>query len=191
MQILLKACQRCGGDLFREADEFGTFWLCLQCGFQRDVPCLVPYDTISKSQPQQAAPDVLIVAQAIEVIRSVEKTTARLGLDSLAVASCDEAWRLLTLAGSSAVIVDTWKATTCTWMVAARISQRWPQSLVVLVVPWWSEEEHLARRLGLEVLHKPIRLAKVESMLRRLGQRHNSKTTSTATVRPSPLRSPG
>ena len=120
--IWLKACQRCGGDLFREADDFGSFWLCLQCGFQRDVPCLVPYDTNPKSQPQQAAPGVLIVAQTIEVIRSVEKTAAR---------------------------------------------------------------------LGLEVLHKPIRLAKVESMLRRLGQCHNSKASSTTTVRPNPFRSPG
>ncbi len=34
----LKACPRCGGDVIVESDLHGWYELCLQCGFQRDLP---------------------------------------------------------------------------------------------------------------------------------------------------------
>ena len=30
--IWLKCCQRCGGDLYLEKDDFGAFVACFQCG---------------------------------------------------------------------------------------------------------------------------------------------------------------
>ena len=30
--VLLKSCQRCGGDLYTESDQFGSYVSCFQCG---------------------------------------------------------------------------------------------------------------------------------------------------------------
>ena len=35
----LKGCPRCGGDLREERDKYGTYEICLQCGFHKsDTP---------------------------------------------------------------------------------------------------------------------------------------------------------
>jgi hypothetical protein len=36
--MYLRACFRCGGDVFLDRDTYGAFFKCLQCGFARDVP---------------------------------------------------------------------------------------------------------------------------------------------------------
>ncbi len=30
--IRIKACKKCGGDLFLENDTYGTYYVCIQCG---------------------------------------------------------------------------------------------------------------------------------------------------------------
>ena len=30
--VWLKSCQRCGGDLYQETDQFGSYVSCFQCG---------------------------------------------------------------------------------------------------------------------------------------------------------------
>jgi uncharacterized protein (DUF983 family) len=36
--LLLKACPRCGkGDIYRDRDQYGEFWRCVQCGWVRDL----------------------------------------------------------------------------------------------------------------------------------------------------------
>ena len=32
-----KRCPRCSGDLFEEADRYGCFITCMQCGFSKDT----------------------------------------------------------------------------------------------------------------------------------------------------------
>jgi predicted nucleic acid-binding Zn-ribbon protein len=50
MTFLLKACPRCGGDLFPDASESeATLFACLQCGF-------VPHPRL---QPAAAVPDAM------------------------------------------------------------------------------------------------------------------------------------
>lgn len=34
----MKACKRCGGDLFIEKDRHGWYEQCLQCGYRADLP---------------------------------------------------------------------------------------------------------------------------------------------------------
>ena len=37
--LLLKACPRCErGDIYRDRDQHGEFWQCVQCGWMRDLP---------------------------------------------------------------------------------------------------------------------------------------------------------
>ena len=38
--MYLRACFRCGGDVFLERDTYGAFFKCLQCGFARDIPTM-------------------------------------------------------------------------------------------------------------------------------------------------------
>lgn len=38
MEIYLKSCQKCGGDVYRSSDMYGDFLDCLQCGNMPDVP---------------------------------------------------------------------------------------------------------------------------------------------------------
>jgi hypothetical protein len=33
----LKKCPRCAGDLYEEADQYGGYVTCMQCGFCKDV----------------------------------------------------------------------------------------------------------------------------------------------------------
>lgn len=33
-----KACPRCGGNIFLDADQYGWFEHCLRCGHTRDLP---------------------------------------------------------------------------------------------------------------------------------------------------------
>lgn len=35
--LMLKGCTRCGGDIVLDRDRFGPFFLCVQCGFLKDV----------------------------------------------------------------------------------------------------------------------------------------------------------
>ena len=35
--MLAKSCPRCIGDMFREDNSEGQDWVCLQCGYRRDV----------------------------------------------------------------------------------------------------------------------------------------------------------
>ena len=35
--LLLKACPRCGGDMYRERDLYGSYASCLNCGYLLDV----------------------------------------------------------------------------------------------------------------------------------------------------------
>ena len=37
LPIKLKACPRCGGDLFSQGDWWGGYVSCLQCGYAKDV----------------------------------------------------------------------------------------------------------------------------------------------------------
>ena len=42
--IAIKGCQRCGGDIYLESDQYGTYITCLQCGAIKDAeatPALV------------------------------------------------------------------------------------------------------------------------------------------------------
>ncbi len=36
--MLLKACQRCGGDLLETEDMYGSYHQCIQCGHLVDLP---------------------------------------------------------------------------------------------------------------------------------------------------------
>ncbi len=36
--IMLKGCQRCGGDAMRGSDWHGDFIQCIQCGWYKDEP---------------------------------------------------------------------------------------------------------------------------------------------------------
>ena len=36
--VYLKACIRCGGDLYLDRDAWGAHLQCLQCGRTRDIP---------------------------------------------------------------------------------------------------------------------------------------------------------
>lgn len=35
--IRFKACPKCGGDLYVNKDNYGTFVNCMQCGYLKDV----------------------------------------------------------------------------------------------------------------------------------------------------------
>lgn len=35
--IWFKSCRRCGGDLSLEKDDYGSYMLCIQCGFHGDI----------------------------------------------------------------------------------------------------------------------------------------------------------
>ena len=38
-RLVLKACPRCQrGDIYRDRDQYGEFWQCIQCGWMRDLP---------------------------------------------------------------------------------------------------------------------------------------------------------
>ena len=39
--FLLKLCPKCGGDLTGEADHWGRYLRCFQCGFNRDEEVIV------------------------------------------------------------------------------------------------------------------------------------------------------
>ena len=39
--LYLKTCPKCRGDLATEADAWGRYLFCLQCGWLRDVPMAV------------------------------------------------------------------------------------------------------------------------------------------------------
>ncbi len=36
--MLLKACERCGGDLHETEDMYGSYRMCMQCGKMVDLP---------------------------------------------------------------------------------------------------------------------------------------------------------
>jgi hypothetical protein len=36
--LYFKSCPRCQGDVYVDADAYGAFAKCLQCGFARDLP---------------------------------------------------------------------------------------------------------------------------------------------------------
>ena len=33
MDLKLRACPRCKGDIYKGEDEYGTYWECIQCGY--------------------------------------------------------------------------------------------------------------------------------------------------------------
>ena len=35
--FFLKGCPKCHGDLLEKEDEFGKYWICIQCGFLTDL----------------------------------------------------------------------------------------------------------------------------------------------------------
>jgi len=37
----LKACLRCGGDVFVDWDQYGWYKQCLQCGYRSELPSIV------------------------------------------------------------------------------------------------------------------------------------------------------
>ena len=39
--ISIKGCKRCGGDIFLENDQYGTYAICLQCGAVDEVETLI------------------------------------------------------------------------------------------------------------------------------------------------------
>jgi len=47
--IKSKGCQRCGGDLFLEQDEYGIYVSCIQCG---GIHTEYPHQQIRRSNPK-------------------------------------------------------------------------------------------------------------------------------------------
>jgi len=50
----LKGCQRCGGDVFIDKDEYGWYQECLQCGRRFDLSSMVKAKTqpaVAKKEP--------------------------------------------------------------------------------------------------------------------------------------------
>ncbi|MDD5700723.1 MAG: hypothetical protein PHU23_01630 [Dehalococcoidales bacterium] len=41
----LHGCKKCKGALILDKDEFGWFEECIQCGYTRDVPLNIPFNT--------------------------------------------------------------------------------------------------------------------------------------------------
>lgn len=41
-EFLLGECPRCGGDLEKTRDVYGSFYQCLQCGYLKDLPDASP-----------------------------------------------------------------------------------------------------------------------------------------------------
>ena len=38
-RMLFKSCSRCrDGDIYRDSDLYGEYWVCVQCGWMRDLP---------------------------------------------------------------------------------------------------------------------------------------------------------
>lgn len=35
--ILFKSCDKCGGDLCRNEDQYGAYWQCLQCAYLIEI----------------------------------------------------------------------------------------------------------------------------------------------------------
>jgi len=55
--LYLKACPRCGGDVYLGRDSWGAYLVCLQCGRARDIPSERPAaESREESQPDRAGP---------------------------------------------------------------------------------------------------------------------------------------
>ncbi|MDO8628851.1 MAG: hypothetical protein Q7R41_00010 [Phycisphaerales bacterium] len=64
--MYLRACFRCGGDVFLDRDTYGAFFKCLQCGFSRDVPSRDERTqmAVAMAEPDAVVPDGNLDAEA-------------------------------------------------------------------------------------------------------------------------------
>ncbi len=47
----LHGCKKCQGALILDKDEFGWFEECIQCGYTRDIPLDIPFNTPETEDP--------------------------------------------------------------------------------------------------------------------------------------------
>ncbi len=48
--IKMHGCKKCNGALLLDKDEFGWYEQCIQCGYTRDIPRVVPPDRPSMAE---------------------------------------------------------------------------------------------------------------------------------------------
>lgn len=54
-QLNLKACPRCGGDLYAASDMYGDYAECIQCGYMKDLEKALVSSTVATDAKVKAA----------------------------------------------------------------------------------------------------------------------------------------